>query len=55
MSKETSQSRGPDLSQGVALDTLADGKMLLGHVGDDPILLVRRAGEVFAVGATCTH
>ena len=55
MSEAPSPSRGPDLSQGVALDSLADGELLLGHVAGDPVLLVRRAADLFAVGATCTH
>jgi len=46
---------GPDLQQAVALSDLADGAMLLGHVGAEPVLLARRGEEVFAVGATCTH
>jgi 3-phenylpropionate/trans-cinnamate dioxygenase ferredoxin reductase subunit len=29
--------------------------MLRGHVGDAPALLVRRGGDLLAVGATCTH
>jgi NADPH-dependent 2,4-dienoyl-CoA reductase/sulfur reductase-like enzyme/nitrite reductase/ring-hydroxylating ferredoxin subunit len=29
--------------------------MLVGHAGDDQILLVRRGSELFAVGAQCTH
>jgi 3-phenylpropionate/trans-cinnamate dioxygenase ferredoxin reductase subunit len=48
-------SGNPDLTQGVALTTLADGGMLLGHVGDEAVLLARRREEYFAVGATCTH
>ncbi len=51
MSDGPSPSRGPDLNQEVALDRLAD----LGHVGDEPALFVRRAGDMFTVGATCTH
>ena len=43
MSEEQPKTEGPDLSQGVALATLADGAMLLGHVGDEPVLLARRA------------
>jgi NADPH-dependent 2,4-dienoyl-CoA reductase/sulfur reductase-like enzyme/nitrite reductase/ring-hydroxylating ferredoxin subunit len=39
----------------VAIDTLADGKMLAGHVGEDAVLLARRGNEFFAIGATCTH
>ena len=47
--------KGPDLAQGVAESELADGAMVAGHVGGEPVLLVRRGDECFAVGATCTH
>jgi NADPH-dependent 2,4-dienoyl-CoA reductase/sulfur reductase-like enzyme/nitrite reductase/ring-hydroxylating ferredoxin subunit len=46
---------GPDLTTGIALAELADGGKLLGRVGDDQVLLVRRGAEVFAVTAHCTH
>ena len=46
---------GPDLATGVAVETLGDGKMLAGHVGDEPVLLARRGSEFFAVGAQCSH
>jgi len=46
---------GPDLTRGVPVDSLAEGAMLAGRVGDEPVLLVRAGGELFAVGATCTH
>ena len=55
MSAAPSESTGPDLTQGVPIDTLADGAMLAGHVGDDAVLLARRGNEFFAIGATCTH
>jgi NADPH-dependent 2,4-dienoyl-CoA reductase/sulfur reductase-like enzyme/nitrite reductase/ring-hydroxylating ferredoxin subunit len=29
--------------------------MLAGHVGDEPVLLVRRGDDFYAVGAICTH
>ncbi|MGU2439453.1 FAD-dependent oxidoreductase [Burkholderia cenocepacia] len=45
----------PDLTQGGALDDLADGAMIEGHVGDAAVLLVRRGDELFAVGAQCPH
>ncbi|SDR57433.1 Reductase C-terminal [Burkholderia orbicola] len=45
----------PDLTQGIALDDLADGAMIEGHVGDAAVLLVRRGNELFAVGAQCPH
>ena len=48
-------SEGPDLTQGVASDALADGQMLSGHVGEEGVLLARRGNEFFAVGAACTH
>jgi apoptosis-inducing factor 3 len=46
---------GPDLAHGVPVDRLADGGMLAGHVGEEPVLVVRRSDDLFAVGATCTH
>ena len=55
MASEEAKPTGPDLSQGIPLDQLADGKMLVGHVGDEDVLLVRRGHDVFAVGAHCTH
>src|SRR5689334_20270902 len=47
--------KGPDLTQGIAADSLTDGQLVTGHVGDDAVLLVRRGNEHFALGATCTH
>jgi apoptosis-inducing factor 3 len=47
--------RGPDLTLGIAASDLGDGAMLLGHVGDETVLLARRGAELFAIGATCTH
>jgi apoptosis-inducing factor 3 len=55
MSAAQSESTGPDLARGVPIDTLADGAMLAGHVGDDAVLLARRGSDFFAIGATCTH
>ena len=45
----------PDLTLGVAQGELADGAMLLGHVGQEAVLLTRIGNEFFAVGAHCTH
>ncbi len=55
MSTSQPGATGPDLTLGVAIDALADGKMLAGHVGDDAVLLARRGNEFFAIGATCSH
>src|SRR5215472_13999477 len=55
MSDAPKEKSGPDLTQGVAADTLADGAMVAGHVGEDAVLLARRGDEFFALGATCTH
>lgn len=55
MSGSGQATEGPDLTLGVAIDTIGDGTMLRGHVGDDAVLLARRGDEFFAVGATCTH
>jgi NADPH-dependent 2,4-dienoyl-CoA reductase/sulfur reductase-like enzyme/nitrite reductase/ring-hydroxylating ferredoxin subunit len=55
MTGGASQASGPDLSKGVALSTLPDGEMLAGHVGGEPVLLLRRGAEVLAAQAICTH
>ncbi|HEX3699537.1 MAG TPA: FAD-dependent oxidoreductase [Phenylobacterium sp.] len=46
---------GPDLTQGVAFGELVDGTPLLGHVGEEAVILVRRGQQVFAIGAQCSH
>ncbi len=55
MSAEEPKLSGPDLAEGVASSTIADGEMLLGHCQGEAVLLARRAGELFAIGAFCTH
>src|SRR5680860_1699083 len=55
MAQDQAEPSGPDLTHGIALAELADNGKLVGHAGDDQILLVRRGTEVFAVGAHCTH
>jgi NADPH-dependent 2,4-dienoyl-CoA reductase/sulfur reductase-like enzyme/nitrite reductase/ring-hydroxylating ferredoxin subunit len=51
---EQSSPSGPDLSKGVALTDLTGGR-LLGHVGDDEVLLVASGADLFAIAAHCTH
>ena len=46
---------GPDLTQGVSVDSVPDGAMLAGRVGDEAVLLVHAGEEFFAAGAACTH
>jgi NADPH-dependent 2,4-dienoyl-CoA reductase/sulfur reductase-like enzyme/nitrite reductase/ring-hydroxylating ferredoxin subunit len=55
MAEDQAPARGPDLTEGIALSDLADGHMMVGHVGEEQVLLVRRGREVFAIGAQCTH
>lgn len=50
-----SEPTGPDLTLGLAQGQLADGEKVLGHVGNDAVLLVRRGTAFFAIGALCTH
>src|SRR6202045_3308579 len=54
MSEEQAPPAGPDLAQGVALSEFA-GETLLGHVGDQDVLLVRADAEIFAIDAHCSH
>jgi NADPH-dependent 2,4-dienoyl-CoA reductase/sulfur reductase-like enzyme/nitrite reductase/ring-hydroxylating ferredoxin subunit len=43
------------LRDGVSDSDVREGVPLLGHVGEQPVVLVRDRGQVHAVGATCTH
>src|SRR5579863_6683839 len=54
MAQEQTAPGGPDLTKGVAFPDFADGK-LVGHVGDEEVLLVRSGAEIFAIAAHCTH
>jgi apoptosis-inducing factor 3 len=55
MANDNQTPSGPDLTQGIASEDLAEGAMLTGHVEGEEVLLVRRNGAVFAVSAHCTH
>ena len=52
---EQTAPKGPDLTQGVSIADIPDGGMIGGHIGDDAVLVARRGGEFFAIGATCSH
>jgi NADPH-dependent 2,4-dienoyl-CoA reductase/sulfur reductase-like enzyme/nitrite reductase/ring-hydroxylating ferredoxin subunit len=54
MADEQAPPAGPDLTLGVALSEFS-GETLLGHVGDDDVLLVRAGADVFAIDAHCSH
>ena len=54
MAQEQTPPSGPDLTKGVGIGVFVDDK-LLGHVGDEEVLLVRSGDEIFAVGAHCSH
>ncbi|MGH7073724.1 MAG: FAD-dependent oxidoreductase [Stellaceae bacterium] len=55
MSDAQTPMTGIDFAEGIDFEQLADGTPLLGHVGDELVLLTRKGEEVFATGATCTH
>ena len=55
MASSHDQATGPDLRKGVPDDRIPDNGMLVGHFGEDAVLVARRGARFFAVGATCTH
>jgi apoptosis-inducing factor 3 len=55
MSGDEQGPTGPDLTKGVSAADVAEGAMLVGHVGEDDVLVTRVGGELFAIGAHCTH
>src|SRR6201991_4685038 len=54
MTDQKAPPAGPDLTQGVASSEFS-GNMLLGHVGEDGVLLVRSGSEIFAIEPSCSH
>ena len=44
-----------DFTGGIAIQDLADGAIIRGHIGSEEALLVRRGDDYFAIGAACTH
>jgi NADPH-dependent 2,4-dienoyl-CoA reductase/sulfur reductase-like enzyme/nitrite reductase/ring-hydroxylating ferredoxin subunit len=54
MAEQQANPSGPDLAQGVARSDFT-GETLLGHVGDQDVLLVRSGQEIFAIDAYCSH
>jgi NADPH-dependent 2,4-dienoyl-CoA reductase/sulfur reductase-like enzyme/nitrite reductase/ring-hydroxylating ferredoxin subunit len=55
VAQTSGEAKGPDLTAGVAAADLWEGAPLLGHVGEDAVILVRLGERFHAVGATCTH
>ena len=49
------QATGPDFSLGIALDEVPAQGTLAGRVGEQPVLLSRLDGELYAVNGGCTH
>ncbi len=46
---------GPNFALGVAINDLADGAVVSGHVAGKEAIMVRRGTEVFVLGAYCSH
>lgn len=44
-----------DLTLGIPIGSVGDGQILAGRVGEEDVLLVRRADRFLAVRAQCTH
>ena len=45
----------PDLTTGIPVEEVPDGGNVVGKVGGEDVLLVRRGDQFFAIGAFCTH
>jgi nitrite reductase/ring-hydroxylating ferredoxin subunit len=54
MAEKKLQPSGPDLAHGIAL-SIFTSETLLGHVGDQDVLLVRSGLDIFAIDAHCSH
>lgn len=55
MGQTEQELKGPDLKEGVAVDSIEPGQRILGHADGVPILLIREGEAFYAVGAKCSH
>jgi NADPH-dependent 2,4-dienoyl-CoA reductase/sulfur reductase-like enzyme/nitrite reductase/ring-hydroxylating ferredoxin subunit len=55
MAEDETKSRGPDFTKGIALASLPEDGMLVGHVAEEDVLLVRSKADIFALSPHCTH
>lgn len=55
MGASSREAKGPDFSQGTSLGDVPMTGALPGHVGGEPVLVMRRTDGLFAVGGRCTH
>jgi NADPH-dependent 2,4-dienoyl-CoA reductase/sulfur reductase-like enzyme/nitrite reductase/ring-hydroxylating ferredoxin subunit len=55
MAEDKTKRNSADLAQGIPLDQLPDGGMLVGHFNGEDVLLARSGDEIFAVSPHCTH
>src|SRR6266852_1870442 len=54
MADEQAPPSGPDLTLGIELSEFT-GETLLGHVGEEDVLLVHSGSDIFAIDAHCSH
>jgi NADPH-dependent 2,4-dienoyl-CoA reductase/sulfur reductase-like enzyme/nitrite reductase/ring-hydroxylating ferredoxin subunit len=54
MADQQAAPAGPDLSKGVSLGDFS-GNILLGHVGEQEVVLVRAGSDILAIDAHCSH
>jgi NADPH-dependent 2,4-dienoyl-CoA reductase/sulfur reductase-like enzyme/nitrite reductase/ring-hydroxylating ferredoxin subunit len=52
---EAKAASGRDFSEGIELSEIAEGATVAGRVGDEPVLLSRIDGELYAISGACTH
>jgi NADPH-dependent 2,4-dienoyl-CoA reductase/sulfur reductase-like enzyme/nitrite reductase/ring-hydroxylating ferredoxin subunit len=52
---ESKELKGPDLAAGVPVSDVPEGGALVGRVGDEAVMVVKRGLIYHAVGATCSH
>src|SRR5258707_5638385 len=46
---------GTDLSEGIPAAAVQEGQMIGGEFQGKPVLIARSGGQLFAIGAKCTH